>query len=348
MAELRSRRRIAVGPQTVLQSTAWGEFQHRVDRSVRSLTGDGWRALVVEEDTLVGTCWYVPYGPVAEGPAQLAAALRSLREAAREAGAGWLRVEPILDVVRGPAAMGPGEASQVLGRSRAVAAPRDIQPRRSRWIDVSRSEEEILKDMTGTNRNLWRRHRDKDLSITVSSDPEEVEVLIDLLELSAQRNGFRAHDAGYLREAARTLLPRGAAAVYVTRHRGEPVCALMVYDSPSTRIFAHSAMKDGQRKLRPNQPMVVQAVLDAADRGQEIADLFGIAPTDSPEHPWAGFSDFKRSFGGYDVNLTGTWDISVTAWRYRLYLGLRRARRLWGAAAERLHGFSGIGRRQGA
>ncbi|MCP3427106.1 peptidoglycan bridge formation glycyltransferase FemA/FemB family protein [Rothia sp. AR01] len=328
MTEQRTRPRTVVGPQSVLQSAAWGDFQGRVDRPVRSLSGEGWRALVVEESTAVGTCWYLPYGPVAEGPEQLAAALRSLREAARAAGAGWLRVEPILDVVRGPAAAGTGEASRVLGRSRAVAAPRDIQPRRSRWIDVARSEEEILRDMTGTNRNLWRRHRDKDLSITASSDPGEVEVLIGLLEGSAQRNDFRAHDAGYLREAARTLLPRDAATVYVTRHRGEPVCAMMVYDSPSTRIFAHSAMKEGQRKLRPNQPMVVQAILDAAARGQEIADLFGIAPTDDPEHPWAGFSGFKRSFGGYDVNLTGTWDIPVTAWRYRLYVGLRRARRL--------------------
>ena len=57
-------------------------------------------------------------------------------------------------------------------------------------------------------------------------------------------------------------------------------------------------------------------------------DLYGIAPDgSSPYHPWAGFTKFKRSFGGEDVTFGGSWDIPlqpVEYWLYRIYQTVRR------------------------
>lgn len=320
------------GPQTVLQGRLWARTQTALGHKTHRLGGPGWSALVIEENNVLGCIWYVPYGPVVEDVEALETAVKVLRDAASHEGVGWLRIEPV--VADGTQPMSAPRVRSELLELGAHEAPRDIQPRRTRWIDLTTDPERILAGMTGTNRNLWRRHRDKGLSIESSQDPEAVEELIALNHASAERKGFVAHDADYLRAVARSLMPADAGRVYMTFHEGRVVASAFVYDSPSTRIFAHAGMRPEYRRMRPNQPMIAQAILDAAERGSSVADLFGIAPTDSPTHPWAGFTRFKRSFGGDDVELAGTWDLAVSTARYAAYRTVRAGRGLARNARE--------------
>ena len=76
--------------------------------------------------------------------------------------------------------------------------------------------------------------------------------------------------------------------------------------------------------------MVLQQtwIIDAKNKGLTQFDLFGIAPDgSSPEHPWAGFTRFKRSFGGQDVSFGGSWDIPVKQFDYWLYRSFQTIRR---------------------
>ncbi|MDO4919179.1 peptidoglycan bridge formation glycyltransferase FemA/FemB family protein [Kocuria sp.] len=333
-----------LGPASILQSAAWQEFQRSLGRTVLRRDGAGWQALVVEERTAVGPIWYAPYGPVLEHPSALPEALSSLGSAAREHGISWLRVEPqcpprlgatFSDTVRRQNATA-ASLSAGLRSLGARSAPRDIQPAFTRWVDLTRPPEEILKAMTGTNRNLWRRHRDKGITIASSHRADAAESVVELLHRTAGRNGFTAHSGDYLRAAARALGPTENCTAYTSTVDGTVVSALLTYDSPTTRIFAHSGMDAAVRKLRPNQPLIAQAMLDAAERGLAVADLFGIAPPNEPEHPWTGFSAFKRSFGGADVALGGTWDVPVSLPRYNAYRALRTARDTASTARSRV------------
>jgi lipid II:glycine glycyltransferase (peptidoglycan interpeptide bridge formation enzyme) len=60
-------------------------------------------------------------------------------------------------------------------------------------------------------------------------------------------------------------------------------------------------------------------MVNAKGRGSQLIDLYGIAPDDAgPRHPWAGFSAFKKKFGGQVVEYAGTWDLPLTN-KYRIY-----------------------------
>ena len=333
-----------LGPASVLQSAAWQEFQSALGRTAHRFHDADWQTLVVEEHTAVGPLWYAPYGPVLEHPSLLPQALAALREAARDHGISWLRVEP-----QCPPRIGSAFADTVRRQNATAAslcaglrslgarpAPRDIQPAFTRWVDLTRAPESILKDMTGTNRNLWRRHRDKGITLASSHRVEAAEEVVELLHRTAGRNGFTAQSGDYLRTAARSLGPTENCTAYTSTVDGTVVSALLTYDSPTTRIFAHSGMDAGVRKLRPNQPLIAQAMLDAAEQGIAVADLFGIAPPNDPNHPWTGFSAFKRSFGGADVALGGTWDVPVSLPRYGAYRVLRTARDTASSARARV------------
>ena len=84
--------------------------------------------------------------------------------------------------------------------------------------------------------------------------------------------------------------------------------------------YAHAASYTAQRNLSPATALVVFALFYAHDDRHKFFDFYGIAPDDVPkDHPWAGFTHFKKSFGGTPVDYIGTWEKPLHPLRYRLY-----------------------------
>jgi lipid II:glycine glycyltransferase (peptidoglycan interpeptide bridge formation enzyme) len=51
-----------------------------------------------------------------------------------------------------------------------------------------------------------------------------------------------------------------------------------------------------------------EAIRAAKARGHKWYDFYGIAPKDKPDDRWAGFSVFKRKFGGVELNFVPALD----------------------------------------
>ena len=238
----------------------------------------------------------------------------------------FVRIEPTESAI-----WGDQDAAAFLARRGAVLAPRQVQPSHTQIIDLSGSEDEILKGMKSNNRNLHRNIHKKGVTIEVSTNPEDLSILFAFLDETADRNGFNRQQDEYLMQVARVLMPAGAASLYIaklTDENGEstPIAAAFVYDSDDTRTYAHAAASFEHRRLSAGIPVVTNFILDAKRKGLKYVDLFGIAPEDQPDHEWAGFTKFKKSFGGESVEYPGTWDVPVTSLGYRAYTLAYKAR----------------------
>ena len=313
----------------ILQSNAWADFQRNLGHEVFQASGDGWRYLAALEGGRTARYLYCPYGPEAGSPQAFEAALADLARTARERRCWFVRVEPafaaITDGIETPAAS--------LGRRGLRRAPRQVQPAHTQVIDLTQDEDAILADMKSTNRNLHRNIGKKGVTFTSSTEPADIEILLRFLDATAERKNFARQEDDYLRTSARTLMPLGAATLYVARLEGEPIGAALVYDSDDTRTYAHAAMDFEHRKLSAGIPLVVRMVLDAKAKGLARFDLFGTAPDDAGRnHEWFGFSKFKKSFGGRPESYPGTWDLPVNRVGYAAYTGVRSAREAISAA----------------
>ena len=83
------------------------------------------------------------------------------------------------------------------------------------------------------------------------------------------------------------------------------------------------------RKLPATVALLTEAIFDAKEQGISKFDFWGIAPDGADKsHPWYGFTDFKKSFGGYAVHYQGTYDIIETPLKYKLYQKSRKINRL--------------------
>ncbi|MDP5227372.1 MULTISPECIES: peptidoglycan bridge formation glycyltransferase FemA/FemB family protein [Arthrobacter] len=303
-----------------LHTDHWARAQEALGHRVHRRAGEGWEFLAIEDSNPAGKLLYLPYGPVAESLRSFDQALVAARELARDCGAVFLRCEPVQAGL-------PEEGYEPLLEARGLRrAPSNQQPELSWVVDLDASEQEILADMKSTNRNLYRNIHKKGVTFRKSTDPADLDILLGFLHATAARNGFKAQSDDYLRTVAENLLPAGAGALFIAELEGTPIAAAFTYDSEDTRVYAHAALDDTHRKLSAGIPLVVTLIMDAKESGLAHVDLWGIAPEGQPDHQWAGFTSFKKSFGGHAVSYPGTWDLPVDKPRYYAYTGLRTAR----------------------
>lgn len=302
-----------------LQTPAWADVQASLGRTVHQQSGPGWSFLAVEEKNPAGKVLYSPYGPVASSTEALDAALAALVATARSCGAVFVRIEPVAAGLAMPAAAD-------LSRRGLQPAPVNQQPELSWIVDLDGDFKDVLAAMKPVNRNLYRNIHKKGVTFRASQDPEDISILLDFLVMTARRNGFKPQSDEYLTQVAASLMPAGAATMFIAELHGEPIAAALAYDSADTRTYAHAALDDEHRKLSAGIPLLVTLMADAKDRGLKHVDLWGVAPADQPDHKWAGFTAFKKSFGGHEVAYPGTWDLPVKKLRYNAYQLARKLR----------------------
>jgi lipid II:glycine glycyltransferase (peptidoglycan interpeptide bridge formation enzyme) len=63
-------------------------------------------------------------------------------------------------------------------------------------------------------------------------------------------------------------------------------------------------------------PLLWQLISDARHAGAHTFDFWGIAPTDNSDDKRAGYTRFKRSFGGQVKEYAGTSDLPIHAVKY--------------------------------
>ncbi len=311
-----------------LQSERWMKYEESQGKKVVRLKGEGYEVAAIVEKTPMGNYLYCPYGPTLEmgengeeTEESFRNALRALREVAKGLGAFFVRLEPTIDLERENGAFGR------LLEQNGLKKSKDLDPAHTWILDLSQPEEELLKGMRKSNVQYWRSSRNKGLKVWMTQDPGKIGILTGLLTGVGNRNHFNPHSEEHLRGQ----LEAGFATLYVAEFKGEILAAALVYDDADTRFYAHAAASDRERKLAAGTVLLVQMILDAKAAGKQYFDFWGITTSEDKAHPWYGFSQYKRSFGGGLVSYAGTWDLPIRRGRYVGYLVLRILNR-WGRA----------------
>jgi lipid II:glycine glycyltransferase (peptidoglycan interpeptide bridge formation enzyme) len=109
----------------------------------------------------------------------------------------------------------------------------------------------------------------------------------------------------------------GKAKFFIAEHEGNAVSATLCMDYQKTRAYSFTGNDPNSRNLRATAPLVWKIILDSRSEGFDLFDLWGIAPIGAgKDHPWSGFSEFKRSFGGTEVFYSGTWELPIKSLKY--------------------------------
>lgn len=294
-----------------LQSEAWEKFQHALGNVTVRREGEGWSYLAIVEHGAGLTRLYCPYGPTVRSKEALDSALSSLRDEAAKRGAAYLRVQPqglLLD---------PQDTKQ-----RHMQPIAYSQPVATRVIDLSPSLEELLSLVSQSKRSVIRNYQKKGLVYHMSKNPADVERLLPLIHDIAERNRISVHGDDYIRKQAQALLPEDASLHFIELD-GEAISGAFLFEDETTCYYAHAGTAAKHYKLQANTALMGELLAYAKNKGKQRFDLYGIAPTDDENHPWAGVTSFKAGFGGEIVAYNQTYDVPLRRVLYTAYSLLR-------------------------
>lgn len=295
-----------------LQSPAWQQFQESLGRKTFRQSGDGWSYLAILESGKGNTRLYCPYGPTVRDETSMSAAIASLTKLARQQNVTFLRIEPT----------NPEFTNFLKSHGWRKVDYQRLQPEHSHTLDLRLPTDELIAQMAQPVRNVYRNYHKKGVKVHNSTNPKDIEILIDFIHDVAKRTGLRPHSDNYFRQQAATLFPAQAARLWYATLDDQPIAAALLYENDDTLYYAHAGASSNpaHRKLNAGTALLAEAIIDAQKRGLKTVDFYGIAPDNAPKnHPWAGFTKFKRSFGGQDVAFGGAWELPLKPLQYWLY-----------------------------
>ena len=218
----------------------------------------------------------------------------------------------------------------------------DIQPPDSTFLDLTKSEDDLLAAM----KNKWRynvryaaKHGVTVRAVTADSPDfeKDLDSFYSLYETTAARDGIGLHPLIYYKD----LLERGAKSVksdstsdrtkitlYIASHEGEDLAAIITLFNESEAIYLYGCSGNNKRNLMPAYLVQWTAICDAKSFGSKIYDFYGMPPSDDENHPMHGLYLFKTGFGGAQVHRPGSFDIPTSPF-YPLYTLAEKARAFW-------------------
>ena len=295
-----------------LQGSAWAHFQSALGRQVLWDEGPGWSWVGMIMRPRGVRYLYTPYGPTVTDSSSLKTSLASMQAAANRERLDFVRCEPI----------GVSESVVMKLGLRRVAA---MQPEHTRLVDLTLDEARLRHDLSSGHRNAVNGAARRGLEIAITSDPARLQDFLRLLHISSSARRFNTHPDTYFETMINTLSAKGAACFGFASLDGAPVAGAIVLDYGGIRSYAHAGKDPRGDRQRAATALVWELIIDAKTNSMTSFDLWGVSSPDAPpDHPWAGFSQFKREFGGYDVSFAGTWEASVRPAKYRIYRVVKR------------------------
>lgn len=309
----------------ITQSKAWQKLQQDLgETSFYEETAD-FHYLAILTTTPVGNYLYLPYGPVTSTKNGFKKALKSLEALAKKQNAMFIRIEPQ-----------DANAANYLPKS--AKKSKDINPKDTWVLDLTDDEATILTNFSQGTRTRYNQFAKKGLSVRSTKDPEEIQHLYSLQKQLFKTKNINTFSENYLK----TELKQPFATLYLVEYHtpegkepdeklpkdGTVLAASLFFDYKGTRYYMQSAADSNYKKLPATVALLTTALFDAKEQGIKNFDFWGIAPDDAPEsHPWKGFTEFKKSFGGAPSHYAGTYDIILKPAKYHFYQITRKLNR---------------------
>ena len=324
---------IASRPEAdLLQSWAWGECT--------ALAGEPPARLLLDENGQIrGVAQalmrpagfgrqvaYVAHGPVWDrsGPDAdrlFAWLLQGLRTLARKEKALVVKLDPRAE---------PGDATDVaaLAAANKLRPAPDLQAPTTRIVELLRGLDQPDGSWHADARRLSRRAEREGTKVTISRKPDAAEIAIVhvLLTATGERGDFRVRSPEFLERLASELSTSNGWYLGIARVLDTPIAAMAFPRIGNRAYYLYGALRrDPEYKHNYGAHAVMATMLRtlAAD-GCTTVDMWGVVePDDTTADPaWRGFSDFKRTFGGFPLRHPGLFDLVTD----RFWYGVRAVR----------------------
>ncbi|MBR2989820.1 peptidoglycan bridge formation glycyltransferase FemA/FemB family protein [Candidatus Saccharibacteria bacterium] len=289
-----------------LQSKVWAKVNRLIGHEV--IEEDG--LVMIVKNAKRGRYLEIPGGPVIDYQDEKAvAATRELIvKTAKEHRCVFVRFRPqLLDT--------PENRRILTEKFKARRAPMHLAAEHTVIIDLTKSEDDILKSMRRQTRYEVRRAGKLDLTVTSGNSEALFREFHKVQSETASRQHFVPPDLKTLL-AEREAFGKNAKIYVAETKDGEKIAYGLILIHGHEAEYYEAASTDLNRKLPGAYALEWQAIKDLKKQQIKRYNLWGIAPPGQPHHRYAGVTTFKTGFGGEIVTYVPAHDIIINKLRY--------------------------------
>ena len=367
--------------ESFLQSWEWGEFQKSLGRKIwrigivedESLSGDKSEnikyqisnikfnllavALIVKQDLPFGRSYfYCPRGPVIklsnikyQESNILDFLFREIKKIGKKERGLFLRIDP-------PIGCNRREQACLFSTIRIKKSPNEVQPRNTLILDITKSEEELLKEMKQKTRYNIRLAERKGIKILNYESGimnqecfrKQFDKFWELVKETSQRDKFGSHSKNYywkmleiraqdtrsnnqknINNQAAKNKKYLQAKLYLAEYDHKIIAANIVLYFGDMAVYLHGASSNKYRNVMAPYFLQWRQIMDAKKAGCKRYDFWGVSSdTECSQRghsvSWGGITKFKKGFGGYEKNYIGAYDLIFDNIGYPIYGFMRK------------------------
>lgn len=172
----------------------------------------------------------------------------------------------------------------------------------SAWLDLSPGPEALRKRLDGKWRNMLVASEKAGLTVEVASDRPAFDWLLEHYSQLLVQKGFGGTSPAMIRALADHAWRPDDLLVLRALAEGEPVAGILLARHGDAATYLIGWNGDRGRKLKANNRLLWEAVVELPRHGVRHLDLGGIDDRRTP-----GIAAFKRGMNGEEYLLAGEW-----------------------------------------
>ncbi|MDP3974314.1 MAG: peptidoglycan bridge formation glycyltransferase FemA/FemB family protein [Candidatus Daviesbacteria bacterium] len=292
----------------VIQSWQWGDFRKDLGLPVLRYgiyhKGQISRVFQLTLHKIPFTKKYVGYLP--KGPMIDQELVQALKQIGKQENCAFIKVEPDVKL---PTTNHPlREASQLLP-TEFIKSPKSLFTKYNFVLDITKSEEELLKNTHPKVRYNIRLAQKYKVTIKQGFNEKAFETYLKLYFQTVKRQGYLGHNETYHKKVWGILKNANMARLLIAYYKDEPLACWMLLNFHDTLYYPYGGSSMEFRNVMASNLLAWEAILLGKKMGLKKFDMWGaLGPNASPKDPWFGFHKFKQGYGGELEEYIGTYD----------------------------------------
>ncbi len=293
-----------------LQTWEWGEFRK------------AWGNEVIRTDYGQLTLHKLPLlphkiGAFIKGPEPSKEMLNDLKKLGKEKNLIFIKLEPNFV----PSDQVTNNQLTNLLRSYSCVQGKTLFTPTTFWIDLTKSEEELLKSFHSKTRYNIRYAERQGVTVEEDNSDKAFKKYLDLTEETAKRQNFFAHTRKYhelmWKYLHTDMVNKGSqpiARLLTAKYKGEIITTWILFVWKDFLYYPYGASTDKYKSVMANNLMMWEAIKLGHRLRLKTFDLWG-------REEGKGFTKFKEGYNPQVVEFLGTWDLVINKplyWTYRI------------------------------
>lgn len=221
----------------------------------------------------------------------------------------FVRVRPQLELSR--------QSEELFEKLGLKKAPMYLSVEYAGVLDLTKSEDEIMKNMRQRLRRALRKAAKNDIKVEKSTDPKDIKEFYNIQLQTAKRHDFFAFSETFLTKQFRAFAENNEAVLYKAVYNGEILAENFMIFYGNEASYHYGVSSELGTKLSGAPLLHLTAMRNARERGIKRYNLWGIVGEDETDHRFYGVSVFKRGFGVDELKYLPAHDLILKPLAYQ-------------------------------